>query len=642
MREVKDILESYKIKLQEWSSALTDHKEELRNYYKLNYFNNGMYHDDEYVNLEKNDFEKLFEMDQNYLKVQGEFIDELLALDIVKANRFSQQMKNLIYACVKTMKDELSEPYSDELLFDLQYKSNYDVEYISIIILSRFSECDTNIVLIGGNGSGKSTLANAVKGNDTENIAVIPAQKTLYFSLNDTAMLSTRMKDLEELLLENNIGKSKEKDDYGYLQFQNNQFTKLIVAMREQYVTYLMLCEKEGVTAQKKESIFGKLREIFGVIFPDITLHFDHENIGYLCCEKDGQIYHVNALSEGEKAAIYYSASVLMAKQNSFIVVDEPETYLNPSLVNVLWDYLINTRKDCQFIFITHSVDFVLGRSDSQIAWIKKFTFPNNWEFDFVDDNFNLPKNMLTEVLGTQKDILFCEGNDKNSLDYAVYRALFGEEYTVIPVGGHLEVIKSCEVISSSPWIGRSCKGIIDGDNHTDEKIEALKEKNIITLPFNEIEMLLMSDEVMDYTLGSSLPLEKNLRILDLKKAFWQLVEKEKESIALTSTKVHVDEYLASEKIESCENIVVMKENLKGISSYDVEALYHSKIDKIEAIIRDNDYEALLIICNLKREISRGLANKHLDNNYDQKALQQIIVNQQLKNDLKSKYFNSI
>lgn len=642
MDGIKDQLSVYKTRLMEWLDKFTENKEALRTYYSANYFSYMMFWENDYVDLKKDDFEKLFEHDQEYINLQIEFIDKLLALDIVKENRFSQQMQHLVLACTKAMKNELSEPYNNELLFDLQYKTKYNSEYISIIILSRFSECDKNIVLIGGNGSGKSTLAKAVKGNDTENIAVIPAQKTLYFSLNDTAMLSTRMKDLEELLLENNIEKSKEKDDYSYLQFQNNQFTKLIVAMREQYVTYLMSCEKAGVTAQKKESIFGQLREIFEVVFPHITLHFDHENIGYLCCEKNGQIYHVNALSEGEKAVIYYSASVLMAKQNSFIVVDEPETYLNPSLVNVLWDYLISVRKDCQFIFITHSVDFVLGRSDSQIAWIKKFIFPNEWEFDFVDDNFDLPKTMITEVLGTQKDILFCEGDDKNSLDYAVYRELFGKEYTVIPVGGHLDVIKSCEVISNSTWISRSCKGIIDGDNHTDEKIEELKEKNIITLPFNEIEMLLMSDEIMEKTIGSSLPLEKDVRIAAFKKAFWKLVEKEKEDIVLKSLKTDVDEYLASKKIESSETVSKMKDNLNAIASYDVEALYNSKIDTIDTIIHDGDYEKLLLVCNLKRRISRELANKHLDSNYEQKALQQIIVNQELKDDLKSKYFEVI
>ena len=55
----------------------------------------------------------------------------------------------------------------------------------TILLLAKFSGIERNIVLIGGNGSGKSSLTNALKGNDTENICVIPAQKSLYFSMND-------------------------------------------------------------------------------------------------------------------------------------------------------------------------------------------------------------------------------------------------------------------------------------------------------------------------------------------------------------------------------------------------------------------------------------------------------------------------
>lgn len=455
-------------------------------------------------------------------------------------------------------------------------------------------------------------------------------------------MLSTRVRDLKELLLENNIGKSKEKEDYGYFQFQNNQFTKLIVAMREQYFYYLVARENEKNSEEKNESIFEKLRDIFGVIFPDITLHFEHESIGYLCCEKNGKLYHVNALSEGEKAVIYYGVSVLMAKEDSFIVIDEPETYLNPSLVNVLWDLLVEIRSDCQFIFITHSVDFVMGRSDAKIAWIRCFTYPNQWKIDFVDDNFNLPKTMLTEVLGSPKNILFCEGSDKTSLDYAVYRALFGKEYTVIPVGGHLDVIKSCEVISDSTWISRDCVGIIDGDNHTERKINELKAKKIFVVPFNEIEMLLVSDEVMEQTVGASFPLEKEERITNFKSRFWKLVSEEKEYIALTSTKVDVDDYLATKKIESCTNIDEMKDNLKKITDYDTEKIFEDKLSEIDQMIDTKNYQLLLLICNLKREISRGLANRCLDSDYEKKAIQQIMVNQALKDELKQKYFSDI
>ena len=185
-------------------------------------------------------------------------------------------------------------------------------------------------------------------------------------------------------------------------------------------------------------------------------------------------------------------------------MVDEPETYLNPSLTNILWDILLKQRCDCQFILITHSIDFVLGRNFEKIAWIKKFEYPETWDFDFVDNSFELPKTLMTEVLGSKKPIAFCEGDDKSSRDYQVYRAILEDKYTVIPVGGHLEVIKNCDVINQSRWLSQESIGIIDGDNFSEEKIQKLRGKNVYVLPFNEIEMFLVSEEIMEHMMAVS------------------------------------------------------------------------------------------------------------------------------------------
>ena len=555
-------------------------------------------------------------------------------------NKFNRQIKQLISDCLSIMENELSfQPY-ENLIFELIYKYDFSEEFGSIFLLAKFSEVDSNIVLIGGNGSGKSSLANSLKGNDRENICVIPAQKSLFFSMADMSMLSTRKNDLVELLLENNINKSKTKDDYGYFHFQNNQFTKLIVAMKEQYTEYLIECEEKKVIADGANTIFGQLRELFNVVFPEIKLHFQSDAKDYLNCIKDGETYHVNALSEGEKAVIYYAVSVLLAKQDSFVVVDEPETYLNPSLTNLLWDHLIKVRNDCQFIFITHSVDFVLGRNDSKIAWIKHFKYPNEWDFEFVNDDFALPKTLITEVLGSKKPIAFCEGDDKSSLDYTIYRTLFGDKYTVIPVGNHVDVIRNCEVLLASPWLNTEPLGIVDGDHYTAEKIGALNDKKVRVLPFNEIEMFLVCDEILHHTMKAVYPLDFQDKIDAFKEEFFKLVEKNIDKIALYNATLNVNEFIAKEKIQSSNSISDIENNLMVISQYNVRQVYDSKSAQIAKIVEEKNYADLLIICNLKKEITRGLANKHLDSNYETKAVQHIQANEELRALITSKYFS--
>ena len=598
--------------------------------------------DDEgnYHNFQANEFEKTCEQNIAYVNKQKAFIAQVAELSVFKENKFSNQMKERLDECIEQMHYTFTNYEDENLLYGFIYNSNFVDDYASILILSKFSQIDNNVVLIGGNGSGKSSLAKTLKGDDQEHISVIPAQKTLYFSLNDKSMLAARSKELQNILLENNIGKSKTEDDYDYFQYQNNQFTKLIVAMREEYMKYLMICEEEGRIADKEKSIFGVLRKIFKTIFSNIELSFNPDNEHYMNCTRNGNNYHINALSEGEKAVMYYAISVLMARENSFIVVDEPETYLNPSLTNVLWDILIKERQDCQFIFITHSVDFVLGRSDSKIAWIKDFRHPNTWEFEFIEDNFALPKTLLTEVLGSPKAIAFCEGDDKSSIDYKAYRSLLGEQYTVIPVGGHFNVIKYCEVLSNSDWNTRECIGIVDGDNFSHEKVQELATKKIVVLPFNEIEMFLLSDLVMDYTMQTIRPVDAQKRIADFKERFWAKVSERKEAIILRSTKNVVDEYIQKEKIQKYDSLESIRGGVEEIAKYDIDSVYEGFSEKITKVIEENDYDSLLVLCNLKKEITRGLANALLDNDYEEKAIQQIAINKELQAKLLEKYFN--
>lgn len=639
--EIKKRLDGLVEILDNFIKEMESNKPELENYYKDSYsFNSwtdvkGIEH-----RLKSDEFDNTYQRNIKHVNKQKDFINCVKELSFLKENKLSKQMKEMLDNCLNEMKYDFNNYSFENLLYGFTYNEDFSDNYASIFILSKFSEVDNNIVLIGGNGSGKSTLAKSLKGDDQEHISVIPAQKTLYFSLNDKSMLAARSKELQNILLENNISKSKTEDDYDYFQYQNNQFTKLIVAMREEYMKYLMTCDEEQRVPNKEESIFGVLRSIFKTIFPEIQLDFNTENEHYMNCKRNGCTYHINALSEGEKAVMYYSISVLMAKKDSFIVVDEPETYLNPSLTNVLWDILINERRDCQFIFITHSVDFVLGRSDSKIAWIKDFQYPNTWDFEFVEDNFTLPKALLTEVLGSPKAIAFCEGDDKSSIDYKVYRSLLGERYTVIPVGGHLNVIKYCEVLSNSGWNTRDCIGIVDGDNFSGEKVQELATKKIVVLPFNEIEMFLLSDLVIDYTMQSVRPVDSQKRISDFKESVWRKVSERKEAIILRATKNVVDEYIQKEKIQKYDSLENIRCGIEDIAKYDVNSVYDEFSKKIRKVIEENDYDSLLVLCNLKKEITRGLANALLDKDYEEKAIQQIATNKKLQEKLLEKYFN--
>ncbi len=198
----------------------------------------------------QNKFDELHKNDWGYVNKQIQFLNSLINLNIGKKNMLNKHMNNLInewilldnpYLQSEYMPNENNLPSSNDselvifgnqyIFYQLLYYQDLSKIFASIILLPDFSKYKNDIVLIRGNGSGKTSLANALKGEEKQYISVIPAQKNLFLSLNDSNVLTTRMVNLKKMLLENNINKSQTFNDYEYFWFQNNQFTKLIIAM---------------------------------------------------------------------------------------------------------------------------------------------------------------------------------------------------------------------------------------------------------------------------------------------------------------------------------------------------------------------------------------------------------------------------
>lgn len=135
-------------------------------------------------------------------------------------------------------------------------------------------------------------------------------------------------------------------------------------------------------------------------------------------------------------------------------------------------------------------------------------------------------------------------------------------------------------------------------------------------------------------------PIDYKDKIAEFKKAFFDIVQTEKEKIALNNTALNVNDFLSKEKIQDHKNIESIAENLTKIAGYDVKQIYTEKVKEIEAIVATNNYGELLRICNLKAEISKGLADRKLDGNYITKAIQQIQTNEELKATMRKKYFS--
>ena len=155
------------------------------------------------------------------------------------------------------------------------------------------------------------------------------------------------------------------------------------------------------------------------------TIALTPESIPYLKYEKNGEEkeYEAYRMSDGERIILYLVARVMQAPQNGLIIVDEPEVFLHRTVVDKLWTRLEKERKDCVFVYLTHDLQFAASRVGVK-SWIKEYIYPSTWVIKLIDDS-DIPEQLLMELLGSCKQILFCEGTSTSSLDKKVFDVLF-------------------------------------------------------------------------------------------------------------------------------------------------------------------------------------------------------------------------
>ncbi len=490
--------------------------------------------------------------------------------------------------------------------------------------LKYLSGHNKTLIILGANGSGKTSFANYLKSVETH-VKVIPANKPItvngYFQSHYNSTFESVNNELfgggasQELLL------------------------KLIICLCSQHDDCARIYNDGGA---KIKSTYDKVKEIFDDFF-EVKLDNSAFSQRQIKGEKaSGEPYDFNKMSDGERVAFFYIATAIVAPHQSFIVVDEPENHLNPAIYNKIWDKLMEVRNDCQFIFISHTMEFINARSDFELVKIKSFTYPDKFDFEFLGSTLeDLCSDFIVEVVGSRKPILFCEGS-KTDYDYKVYENLFGHKYTVIPTGNCASVVNSVDAcnVHATTYSIQSAVGIIDSDLKSDSEISRLKSKKIYALRCNEIEMLLLDEVVFKKVLAQIYKPETEFTTF--KTAFFSTLTQRKQYIINRLLKTQIDERLKSSVIDDKKNKSQeeFKANLSSIfSGIDVDALWAVCNAKITEIITEQDYDAALKYCCLEHaEVIVGVG-KPFVTDYATIALGVLKDDETLAAEIRAKYF---
>ena len=514
-------------------------------------------------------------------------------------------------------------------------------DFKAIKLFSFISKVASTTVIIGANGAGKSSLINELRKNSIDEMYVLPAQKLLYFvsntfgrdSINKDQYIAN-LKNVETKYNTIQIQTQKIEDDF------SSAFTKLITLWVKDFAK--VATDNSRGVGGVSIALLDRVEQIWNQIFPEITF-YPEPNDRVLEVIRNGNKYSINGLSDGERCVLFYIGNVLLAPENSYIVVDEPETFLNAAVYNELWDLLISERHDCQFIFASHNMDFVQSRTNASYMWCKKFEAPYDLDYQVLEDSQEMPLSLLTEVSGTRKPILFCEGT-KTSIDYQIYSKLFSEFCFVKPVQGHKQVIQHTKAYNDLQHIhGNIAYGIIDYDWMEEIRIEKYKRKNIFVIPFNEIEMLLVDEAIVKSVLESE-EQDKEQKFNRLQKVIIDSCTINKDKIIRIALKKRLDEFMEGHLIETREptedDALGFLENLS--EKFDITVTLGNITKIVEDSIASSDFSTILKICNLKNEIIASKEIKEIASNFKEKALSSIAMNNDLQITLRHKYFEEL
>lgn len=610
IKELIENIESEKKRLQDIFSQLADYEKEA--------------YENQYQQVD-NDFLSLIDL------INNELDDEFLSGDVTeKYKKLRENWFRNIFSC------HGSDVYTYETNLPQILK-----DFKTIKLFSFISKVDSTTVIIGANGAGKSSLINELRKNSIDEMYVLPAQKLLYFvsntfgrdSINKDQYIAN-LKNVETKYNTIQIQTQKIEDDF------SSAFTKLITLWVKDFAK-VSTDNARGV-GEVSIALLDRVEEIWNQIFPEITF-YPETNDRVLEVIRNGNKYSINGLSDGERCVLFYIGNVLLAPENSYIVVDEPETFLNAAVYNELWDLLISERRDCQFIFASHNMDFVQSRTNATYIWCKKFEAPYNFDYEQLEESQEFPLPLLAEVSGTRKPILFCEGT-KNSIDYQIYSKLFSEFCFVKPVQGHKQVIQYTKAYNKlKKSHGNEAYGIIDYDWMDEARIQNYKKKNIFVLPFNEIEMLLIDEEIVKFVLGDD-EQDKTQKCNKLKDAVISSCTTNKDKIIRIALKKKLDEFMEGHLIETREptedEARTFLENLSA--KFDITVTLENITKMVEDSIASSDFSRILKICNLKNEIISSKEIKEIVSNFKEKALSSIAMNNDLQITLRHKYFEEL
>ncbi|HEU0125690.1 MAG TPA: DUF4435 domain-containing protein, partial [Flavobacterium sp.] len=261
----------------------------------------------------------------------------------------------------------------------------------------------------------------------------------------------------------------------------------------------------------------------------------------------------------------------------------------------------------------------------------------NFWEIEAIPEN-SIPEPLLIELIGSRKDILFCEGI-RGGLDEFIFNILF-PNYTVTSVQSCFNVINYTKVFNITPNMQIKAIGFIDSDHHPDSRLSALTRESIYSFQVAEIENLLLDENFLSLLAEKILSDDTSL-IQIIKEEAFKLFEKDIELQVANYISSKIDYYFKDSNMNKGNSLPEVKSNYNlFLNTIDIEKWYNDRKKELIEISSTRDYNKLLKVYNNKG--LKSIAEKNFKiSNFTDRALKLLQISNDAQSHIK-KYFPSI
>lgn len=466
-----------------------------------------------------------------------------------------------------------------------------------------------SIVIIGANGSGKSKLGAWIEQQDFEKVHRIGAQRNLNFQENIPLKNYKQAEDRVFYGTDNDHGKSQKGHRWNWGDYTTNlinDFEDVLAAMlakkNNENDYFVLQCRKAEKDWKQNLvppiTVIDKLKGIWNRIFPQRQLEIKDSKFYAVFNEENGEKrYPANQMSDGERAVLYLSSQVLCVPENKILIIDEPEIHLHKSIMNHLWMVLEQYRPDCLFLYITHDTEFAALHNCAEKLWIREYN-GKSWRFEKIE-NDDLPEELLLNILGARKSVLFVEG-DKNSYDTKLYTLLYPNCH-VVPCGSCTQVIARTKAFNNNSSLHR-CKvyGIIDRDFRTEYEIEKYAKDSIFTIDVAEVENLFIVEELIRF-MAQHMGKEEDDIFNQIKEyVINQRFAKQINSQICQSVVSEIKYILSGADLSNKSEEAVRNSLDEVLASLDYEKIKENHKSKFENVLKQNNYKETIKVFNEK------------------------------------------